>query len=105
MNLILDVIIETKLPLSEVKNMVLVILSDMQIDEADRSGNRERDTMFQKIGKLYKKVGMEHYGEPLVPPHILFWNLRNTNGFPNLSTEKNTSMMSGINPALMNIFL
>ena len=60
--------------------------------------------MFQNISKLYEKVGMEHYGEPLLPPHILFWNLRNTNGFPNLSTEKNTSMMSGINPALMNVF-
>jgi uncharacterized protein len=102
MKLILDAIVETKLPPSEVKDMVLVILSDMQIDEADRSGNRY--TMFQKIGKLYNKVGMEHYGEPLVPPHILFWNLRNTNGFPNLSTEKNTSMMSGINPVLMNVF-
>jgi hypothetical protein len=104
MNLILDAIIETKLPPSEVKDMVLVILSDMQIDAADRNGNIKRDTMFQKISKLYKKVGMEHYGEPLVPPHILFWNLRNTNGFPNLASEKNTSMMSGINPALMNVF-
>jgi hypothetical protein len=102
MNLILDAIVETKLPPSEVKDMVLVILSDMQIDYADRCENR--DTMFNKISKLYKKVGMKHYGEPLVPPHILFWNLRNTNGFPNLSTEKNSSMMSGINPALMNVF-
>lgn len=104
MNLILDAIVETKLQPSEVKDMVLVILSDMQIDEADRSGNKNRDTMFKKISKLYNKVGMKHYGEPLVPPHILFWNLRNTDGFPNLSTEKNTSMMSGINPVLMNAF-
>ena len=102
MNLILDAIVETKLPPSEVKDMVLVILSDMQIDQADKT--RNRDTMFQKISKLYNKVGMEHYGEPLLPPHILFWNLRNTNGFPNLASEKNTSMMSGINPALMNVF-
>ena len=104
MKLILDAIVETKLPPSEVKDMVLVILSDMQIDEAERRKDGNRDTMFKKISKLYKKVGMEHYGEPLVPPHILFWNLRNTNGFPNLASEKNTSMMSGINPALMNVF-
>ena len=104
MNLILDAIIETKLPPCEVKDMVLVILSDMQIDEAQKRKDGNRDTMFQNISKLYEKVGMEHYGEPLLPPHILFWNLRNTNGFPNLSTEQNTSMMSGINPALMNIF-
>lgn len=102
MQLILDAIVDIKLPPSEVKDMVLVILSDMQIDDAERNGNR--DTMFKKISKLYEKVGMEHYGEPLTPPHILFWNLRNTNGFPSLTTEPNTSMMSGYNPALMNVF-
>jgi hypothetical protein len=102
MKLILDAIVEVKLPPSEVKDMVLVILSDMQIDQASRDGNRY--TMFQKIRKLYKNEGNKHYGEALEPPHILFWNLRNTNGFPNLATEKNTSMMSGINPALMNVF-
>jgi|UniRef100_A0A6C0IL32 hypothetical protein len=102
MKLILDAIVETKLLPSEVKDMVLVILSDMQIDQAENTG--KRDTMYKTIRKLYQKVGMEHYGEPLTPPHILFWNLRNTNGFPSLSTEPNTSMMSGINPVLMNVF-
>ena len=37
-------------------------------------------------------------------PHIIFWNLRTTNGFPNLCKTKNTSMLSGINPKLLNIF-
>ena len=35
---------------------------------------------------------------------MLFWNLRNTNGFPSLSSEKNVSMMSGFSPALLNLF-
>lgn len=110
MNLILDAIVEAKLPPSEVNDMILVILSDMQIDRADFNTNRitnrntNRNSMFQNIRELYNKVGMEHYGEPLVPPHILFWNLRNTNGFPNLSSEQNTSMMSGFNPTMLNMF-
>ena len=101
-DLILDAIIETKLPPSEVKDLVLVILSDMQIDQADNRINR--NTMFSNFEEKFRNVGMEHYGEPLTPPHILFWNLRSTNGFPNLATEKNTSMMSGMNPVLMNVF-
>lgn len=40
----------------------------------------------------------------MFPPHIIFWNLRSTDGFPSLSTEKNTSMMSGFNPSLLNVF-
>ena len=100
--LILQAIVETKLPPSEVKDLVLVILSDMQIDQADNHFNKS--TMFSSFEEKFKKVGMEHYGEPLTPPHILFWNLRSTNGFPNLATEKNTSMMSGINPVLINSF-
>ena len=100
--LILQAIVETKLPPSEVKDLVLVILSDMQIDQADNHFNKSK--MFSSFEEKFKKVGMEHYGEPLTPPHILFWNLRSTNGFPNLATEKNTSMMSGINPVLINSF-
>lgn len=102
MNLILDAIIETNLNPCEVKDMVLVILSDMQIDEANV--DTKKSTMYDKIKKKYEEVGMKLYGEPLIPPHILFWNLRSTNGFPNLTTEKNTSMMSGNNPALLNVF-
>ena len=104
LRLILDAIIEIKLSPEEVKDMVLVVLSDMQIDQADKAISKSRNTMFDNIKSMYSNIGIQYYGEPLTPPHILFWNLRNTNGFPSLSTEPNTSMMSGINPALMNVF-
>mgnify|MGYP001198871949 CR=1 FL=1 len=45
------------------------------------------------------------YGVPISPPHIVFWNLRKTNGFPSLTTEKNTTMMSGYSPVLLNAFI
>ena len=43
-------------------------------------------------------------GKPYKPPHILFWNLRSTRGFPTLSTQSNASMMSGFSPSMLNLF-
>jgi hypothetical protein len=52
----------------------------------------------------YETAGIRVHGKPYKPPHILFWNLRSTNGFPTLSTQRNCSMMSGFSPALLNLF-
>lgn len=101
MNLILDAIIESKLSHEEVEDMVLVILSDMQIDHADKNAN---ETMYQQIEEKYEAAGIRLYGKPFKTPHILMWNLRSTDGFPCLSSQKNTSMMSGFSPSLLNLF-
>jgi ABC-type amino acid transport substrate-binding protein len=84
----------------DVEDMVLVIFSDMQMDEADRNHGSLMDTITDK----YSKTGMHLWGKPFTVPHILFWNLRSTSGFPTLSTKKNASMMSGFSPALLNLF-
>jgi hypothetical protein len=102
-NLILDSIITNKMTPEDVENMVLTILSDMQIDEAEPT-KRNREALYETIKQKYADAGLRVHGRPYKPPHILFWNLRNTNGFPCLSTEKNTSMLSGFNPALLNQF-
>jgi hypothetical protein len=44
------------------------------------------------------------HGRAYKPPHILFWNLRSTSGFPSLSNQPNASMMSGFSPSLLNLF-
>ena len=44
------------------------------------------------------------YNTPYSPPHIVFWNLRMTDGFPALSTDKNVTMISGYNSVLLNSF-
>ena len=93
LDLILDTAIENNIPSSDMQNLTLVILSDMQIDV----GKENNNLMFDMMREKYKS-----YNYNL--PHIIFWNLRNTNGFPNLSNEKNTSMMSGINPLILNNF-
>jgi hypothetical protein len=98
---ILDAIIEKKLSADEVSGMILAIFSDMQIDEA-KGG--DIGSLYEVMEQKYADAGMRLHGTPFKPPHILFWNLRSTSGFPSLSSQKNVSMMSGFNPSLLNLF-
>lgn len=101
MKLILEAIEKNKLEPNDVEDMTLVILSDMQIDIADKNSSK---SMYEYIETLYKETGMRVWGKPYKPPHILFWNLRSTTGFPTLVSQKNASMMSGYSPSLLNRF-
>ena len=103
LEMIMDAIKRSKLPVQQVKNMVLCVLSDMQIDSGEVQGNT--DSMYELMKRRYYDLGMEMYGVPISPPHIVFWNLRKTDGFPSLTTEKNTTMMSGYSPVLLNAFI
>ena len=89
--------------LDMIEDMVLVILSTMQIDEPNNQG-WTNDTLYKIIEKKYIDAGIQINGKPYKPPHILFWNVNSTNGFPCLSTQRNTSMISGYNPILLNQF-
>ena len=120
LDMILMVIEERHIPPSEVENMILAIFSDMQIDdclclkpgsnsyahtkEEAVTARSKWATMHEQIKARYAEVGIRLYGTPLNPPHILFWNLRNTGGFPCISTEANCSMMSGFDPHVLNLF-
>ena len=99
LKMILDAIVTQKLKPEDVEDMVLVIFSDMQMDQADNS-----TSLMDTIEKQYAEAGQRLWGKPFKAPHILFWNLRSTSGFPSLSTQKNASMMSGFSPALLNVF-
>jgi len=102
MKLILNAIIENKLEPDVVKDMVLAIFSDMQIDEG--CGHKNLNSLMEQIKVMYAEAGVRIHGKPFEPPHILFWNLRSTRGFPALSSMSNCSMMSGFSPALLNLF-
>jgi hypothetical protein len=120
LDLILATIEKYRVPPADVENMILAIFSDMQIDdnlcykpgsnsythsEEDTLAARSKwGTMHERIREKYATVGMRMYGKPLNPPHILFWNLRNTNGFPSMTTEAGCSMMSGFDPTVLNMF-
>jgi hypothetical protein len=100
LDMILNAIIQNNLKPEDVEDMVLTILSDMQIDQADASYG----SMMSGIEKKYAEAGMRLYKKPFKAPHILFWNLRSSGGFPALSLQKNASMMSGFSAALLNQF-
>lgn len=99
---ILDAIIQNRMAPEDVQDLVLVILSDMQIDSGDDKCNTQ--ALYDTMKLKYESAGIRVHGKPYKPPHILFWNLRSTNGFPTLSTQRNCSMMSGFSPALLNLF-
>ena len=101
LDLILDAIIQNKMSPIDVQDMVLVVLSDMQMDAGD---DCDKQTLYDTMLAKYEAAGIRVHGAPYKPPHILFWNLRSTSGFPSLSTQPNTSMMSGFSPALLNLF-
>jgi len=100
LNLILNAIIIQKLKPDEVEDMVLVVFSDMQMDVFDNKNL----SLMAFIESQYEDAGIRLWGKPFKTPHILFWNLRSTSGFPTLSIQNNTSMMSGFSPNLLNLF-
>ena len=100
LKMILDAIISQKLSPDDVEDMILAIFSDMQMDQADPNLMSLMDT----IETQYAEAGKRLWGKPFKTPHILFWNLRSTSGFPTLSNNKNCSMMSGFSPSLLNLF-
>lgn len=112
-DLIINIIIENEIPPSKVENLSLAIFSDMQIDSAvkiDYNSNimdfkDYMNSLYDSIREQFREAGLKSkYKTPYSPPHIIFWNLRLTNGFPVLSTEKNVSMISGYSSQLLNIF-
>lgn len=101
LDMILDAIIQNKMAPEDVQDMVLVILSDMQMDTGDKC---DKQALYETMKTKYEAAGIRVHGTAYKPPHILFWNLRSTSGFPSLANQPNASMMSGFNPTLLNLF-
>lgn len=114
MKLVLEACNRNKVPQKDVENLIFVVLSDMQIDYAvsnnsygiisdgetmNRDGSLKHNTMIERIEVMFKKHGYRSM------PHIVFFNLRSTHGFPVLSTMKNTSMVSGYSVSVLNNFI
>jgi len=109
MNVILEQVVKNKLSAEDVEDLVLVVFSDMQFDNAEsrKPGTHDiNDNTVRKIleDKFYD-AGVSVCGKGYKVPHILFWNLRSTTGFPELSYQPNVTMMSGYSPNLLNSFV
>ena len=102
MKMILDALIINDVHPNEVDNLVLAIFSDMQIDQAYTDN---RKVLQDKLKQMFELAGLESkYRQPYPVPHILYWNLRKTSGFPTKTTEPNVTMFSGYNSSLLNVF-
>lgn len=93
---------------SSVKSIVLAVLSDMQIDGAQGVngeggpghpgwGNASPQDAQERIEACFAAQG-------LPCPHILWWNLRRTRGFPTVMTKANTTCVSGYSASLLKAF-
>jgi hypothetical protein len=69
----------------------LIIVSDMQFDQACRSNKR---TNFEQIQKLYRKAGYEM-------PELVFWNVNASANVPIQADDTGTALVSGCSPAIL----
>ena len=101
-DMILNTAILSDISPFEMQDFTLLICSDMQIDQSNRDNS---NSMYERMKIKYRDAGLKSiYRMPYTLPHIVFWNLRSTTGFPSLSQTLNTSMLSGNSPALLNMF-
>lgn len=102
LDLILSMILYRNIHPCEIPKLTLCIFSDMQVDYQFKEGISE--TLWESINKKYHDTGIKYYGVPFNTPHILFWNMRSTKGFPVITKQKNVSMLSGFSSSILDIF-
>ena len=97
LDMILHVLVTNRIPPHEVEDLVLAIFSDMQFD----SPYHNLKDMDSPAGDVIRRRFEEHGYKC---PHLLFWNLRKTTGFPDKTTSANVSFVSGYSSHLLNVF-
>ena len=119
LGLILDMCKRNRLRASQVSQLKLVVLSDMQFDAAHAIPGcmgslhlhsrhaRPWETQYEELRRQFSSVGRDSKeGEPWPVPRIIFWNLRgDTKDFPVTSTQPGVDMVSGFSPSLLKLFL
>ena len=89
----------------------LVILSDMQFDEAiknyDYNEEIEKDKNNTKLELLYHTFSQNFINNNYKVPKLIYWNLNsdNTQSFPVDSKIENTAIISGFSEQLLKIFI
>ena len=101
MQAVASLVRENRLTAEEVPD--LMVVSDMQFDEADHGDKWE--TMYDKIVSLFHDLGMELHGKPMAAPSIIFWNVRAAEGFPCSADQRGVMFLSGYSASLMKFVL
>ena len=101
---IIEVLIANNTNPKIVKNMLLAVFSDMQFDD-ETHNIKIFESASEVIARKFYKAGLQtSWATPYDSPHILFWNLRKTTGFPATTFTNNITFLSGYNSVLLNIF-
>tara|TARA_B110000971_G_C20022408_1_gene507013 strand:+ start:988 stop:2772 length:1785 start_codon:yes stop_codon:yes gene_type:complete len=102
---IINTLVENDTNPDSVKKLILAVFSDMQFDTSYHNGNIFDDAYLQ-IKQRFAEAGMKtSHCRPYETPHILFWNLRKTKGFPSTTITKNVTFLSGYSSVLLNTFI
>jgi len=102
LELIAEACVARQLTPSEVESLVLCVLSDMQIDNADTSF---AGTMDARIKKTFMEAGLRSiHAEAYPAPTIVYWNMRTTTGMPCAAQAQGVITASGYSPAIMGHF-
>jgi len=89
---------EANMTADDVNSLTLVILSDMQMDNAGKFN----DELYSHIKQSFSETGIRVSGESWNVPRIVFWNLNRTNWFPSKSDDERSIMISGGSDSLLN---
>lgn len=104
-DLILKTIIEKRLSPKEVEGLVFIILTDMPIKQCQPYHYTSFRHLVPMIEKLYVKEGLRTVGKPYPIPHLLYWNIKETNEFPSIDFNSNITIVSGFSPILVDEFI
>ena len=77
---------------------MILVMSDMQFDESQRSMVGKFQTHFSHMEDEYEKAGYDF-------PKIVFWNLDTHFGTPAQCSDDNVAMVSGFSPSIMKAIL
>jgi hypothetical protein len=102
--LVLEALIAAKVTPDEAGQVVIVVLSDMQIDASTfegapswGGGSGWDNTAQAAVTRMWTDVGYQ-------VPHVVWWNLRKTTGFPVMTNMPNATMISGYSAAVLKSF-
>ena len=98
MRLIVDALTSAKVPPEDAEGITLLVLSDMQFDEARGRGKSKWETSLTMIDRMFQESGYTR-------PHIVFWNLRSTGTAPVKADVPGVTSLAGFSATYLRLFL
>ena len=85
----------------DVANLTLIICSDMQVNEACSCASVD-SPMDERVVRIFEEAGRDSaHGQPYPTPHVVWWNMRQTEGFPSSTAHPNMTMLSGYSDKIL----